>query len=80
MAKWDYNRRCLSGVSIYTSWVAAFVLFAKSEFMKLGIPEKTHSYIPAYQDYPDGRHPVYERFYRSDKEREEEPTYYYISE
>ena len=80
VAKWDYNQRCLSGVGIYTAFVPVYGLFSKPQNVKLGINEKTRSYIPIFKNYPDGRHPVNERYYRTDKEREEDPTYYFISE
>ena len=80
VAKWDYNRRCLAGVNIYTKWLLVFALFAKLPKLNLEVTEKTRSYIPIFRNYPEGFHPSFERFYRSDKERKEDPTYYYIIE
>ena len=82
VAKWDYDRRCLSGTLIYLAVVPAYFLFAKKSipFPKLIITDKTRSYIPIFTNYPDGIHPSTERFYRPDKEREEDPIFYHIYE
>jgi len=58
----------------------AFALFAKLPKLNLEVTEKTRSYIPAFRNYPDGFHPAMARFYRSNKKRKEDPTYYYIIE
>ena len=82
IAKWDYDRRCLSGTSIYLAIVPVYYLYAKKTIpnLKMGLTDKTRSYIPIFKKYPEGNHPSTERFYRTDKEREEDPIFYHIYE
>ncbi len=82
VAKWDFDKRCLSGTSLYLASVAIYNLYAKKSLpmLKLGITDKTRSYIPIFTNYELGLHPSTERFDRTDKEREEDPILYHIYE
>jgi hypothetical protein len=75
---WDYERRCLSGVRIYTNWVAAFTLYGSMTNVNTTTPEKTKSYIPIFKNYPDGIHPFMNRFKRPLKEQQADPSYYLL--
>ncbi|MHA1301430.1 MAG: hypothetical protein ACTSO9_18565 [Candidatus Helarchaeota archaeon] len=81
IADWDYNKRCLAGVSLYTNFLAIFSAFAGIEDQyDFEIPKKTHSYIPTFKSYPAGAHPFMQRFFRSKKKRKLDPTFYNIVE
>lgn len=81
MAAWDYNRRCLAGVDVYTNWLALFSSFAGlQEQHDYEIPKKTRSYIPIFKEYPMGLHPFVKRFVRGKKRIARDPTYYAILE
>ena len=77
---WDYERRCLSGVRVYTNWVAAFTLYGSMTNLNTKTSEKTKSYIPIFKNYPGGFHPFMNRFKRPPKEQQADPSYYLLDE
>ncbi len=82
VSKWDYNRRCLEGVSLYIITPMGTALFApvKTSGYKLGISKETESYIPTFSNYPQGIHPFILRFRRPIEVQKEDPTMYLIVE
>ncbi|MFX1450001.1 MAG: hypothetical protein ACFFCM_04100 [Promethearchaeota archaeon] len=76
-AAWDYTKRCMAGVNLYTNFMALFAVFADIKY-NWEIPEKTYDYIPIFQKYPIGAHPFLARFTRGIKKRKIDPTYYFI--
>ncbi|MFX0133769.1 MAG: hypothetical protein ACFFDN_09000 [Candidatus Hodarchaeota archaeon] len=78
IAEWDYIKRCLSGVSLYTNYLALFAIFAGIKY-NWEIPKKTHDYISIFQKYPLGAHPFIARFTRGKKKRKIDPTYYLLT-
>lgn len=80
VAKWDFERRCVSGARLYTNWVGAYALHGTSMQINMIKAENTRSYIPIFQKYPNGTHPFMKRFQRPINEQQEDPSYYLIAE
>jgi len=94
IAKWDYLRKLMAGVNLYSNFIALYALFAglenkwdwnwvndvienqqRSDLVNMA---RTKWYIDHLAQYPKGVHPFLSRFFRSKKNRLEDPPYYFL--
>lgn len=96
IAKWDYLRKLMTGVNLYSNFVALYALFAGLEdkwdwnWINDVIENQQRSdlvnvaqvkwYIDHLAQFPKGVHPFLARFFRSKKARKEDPPYYFLQD
>jgi hypothetical protein len=96
IAKWDYLRKLMAGVNLYSNFIALYALFAGLEdkwdwnWINDVIENQQRSdlvnvtqvkwYIDHLAQFPKGVHPFLARFFRSKKARVEDPPYYFLQD
>ena len=96
IAKWEYLQKLMTGVNLYSNFIALFALYAGLEnkwdwnWINDIIENKQQSdlvntaevrwYIDHLGEFPKGVHPFLSRFFRAKKKRLEDPCYYFLQD